>query len=205
MSRRSFGTWLAATAILVLLQSIAHLVATGPYGELDSIVDLDRSNGIPDVVSTIVIAVAAVGAVTVAWRRQGWERVSAFLLVTCLGVIAADDVVGVDRDFTAAATLTVTGFAIFAVAALAAADGKAGIRPAVTIAAGLVALVATLVVGQLPELAPWFERARGDEIIELQIIAKQGLELAGWGLVTLGLWDRARAGEMETLGRAHST
>ncbi len=191
MSRRSFGAWLATTAILVVLQSIAHLVATGPLGELDSIVDLDRSNGIPDVVSTIVIAVAAVGAVAVARRRQGWERFSALLLIACLGVVAVDDVVGVDRDFTAAATLIVTGFALLTVAEFAAADRESGTRAAITITAGLMGLVATLVIGQLPELAPWFERARGDPIIELQIIAKQGLELAGWGLVALGLWDRA--------------
>lgn len=178
-------------AILVVLQSIAHPVATGPLGELDSIVDLDRSNGIPDVVSTIVIAVATVGAIAVALRRKGWERVSALLLMACLGVVAVDDVVGVDRDFVAAATLTVTGFAILTVAAFAMADRASGPRAAVTITAGLLALMATLVIGQLPELAPWFERARGDEIVELQIIAKQGFELAGWGLVALGLWDRA--------------
>ena len=68
-----------------------------------------------------------------------------------------------------------------------------GARPAVTLMAGLTALVATLVVGQLPELEQWFERARGDQIIELQIVAKQGLELLGWSLVALGLFDSAVA------------
>ena len=58
-------------------------------------------------------------------------------------------------------------------------------------------LVATLVVGQLPELVHWFERARGDQIIELQIVLKQGLELAGWGLIALGLWDAAVARRTE--------
>jgi len=198
VSRRSFGLCLAAVAILVLLQSIAHLTATGPYGELDSIVDLDRSNAIPDVVSTIVITIAAAGAVAVAWRAHGRERASALLLAASLCVIAVDDIVGVDRDATAAATLTVTGLAVLAVAITAANAGEAGTRPAATIATGLVALVATLVVGQLPELAPWFERARGDMVIELQIIVKQGLELAGWSLVAIGLWDRAVGHGLET-------
>jgi hypothetical protein len=205
VSRGSFNAWLAATAVAVLLQSIAHLVATGPFGEIDSIVDLDRSNGLPDVISTVAIAVAGIGAVLLVWRTRGWERLSAFLLGVCLGVLAIDDVVGVDRDFSAFATLVISGFAIVAVAAFAAADGKAGVRQAVTLAAGLTALVATLVVGQLPELEPWFERARGDQIIELQIVLKQGLELVGWGLVALGLWDRALACGTERPTRARRT
>ena len=40
-------------------------------------------------------------------------------------------------------------------------------------------LASTLVIGQLPELAPWFERARGDWVIEVQVVVRQGLELAG--------------------------
>lgn len=189
MSRPLYGACLGVTSILVLSQSVAHLLATELLGEFNSTVDLDRSNGIPDVVSTVVIVLAAAGSGELGRRRHGWERVSAFLLVACLGLIAVDDVVGVDRDFKTFATLTVTGLAVLTVAAFAAANGKAGLRPAVTIMVGLAALVATLAVGQLPELVPWFERARGDQVIELQIVVKQGLELAGWGLVALGLWD----------------
>ena len=40
-------------------------------------------------------------------------------------------------------------------------------------------------------LDQWFERARGDPIAEYQIVAKEGLELLGWSLVALALWDEA--------------
>ncbi len=189
MSRAVFGGWLLVTATLLVLQSVGHLLATGPFGTIDSLVDLDRSNGIPDVLSTIVIAIAAAGAAATAHRRRGWERLNAVLLAVCVCVVAVDDVVGLDRDVTAFVTLTLTGLAILAAAALAAAGG--GVRAAITLLAGLAALAATLFVGELPDLEQWFERARGDTIIELQIVAKQGLELGGWALVALGAWDRA--------------
>lgn len=195
MSRTSFATLLATTGVMIVLQSVAHLLATGPFGEVDSVVDLDRSNGIPDVISTAAIAVASAGAIAVAFaRRNGpWERVGAVLLAGCLGVITVDDVVGLDKDFTGYATLAVTGIAIVAAATVAGLDGSAGRRPALVLLSGLVALAATLAVGQLPELEQWFERARGDRIIEVQIVAKQGLELAGWCLVAIALWDIAVA------------
>ena len=191
MSRRAFRGSLAALALVVVVQSAAHLIAVGPLDSIDSIIDLDRSNGIPDVISTVLIAVAAGGAAALAWRTNGRERFAAWLLVACLVLIGVDDVVGVDRDVSAAATLIVTGLAIAATAALTAAAHAAGRRPAVTMAVGLVALAGTLFIGQLPELDQWFEQARGDTVIEVQILLKQGLELAGWGLVALGLWDEA--------------
>ena len=43
----------------------------------------------------------------------------------------------------------------------------------------------------LDRLDQWFERARGDPIAEYQIVAKEGLELLGWSLVALALWDEA--------------
>jgi hypothetical protein len=193
MSRASFNLWLVATAILLLAQSIAHILAAGPFGTVGSIVDLDRSNGIPDIVSTGAIAIAGIGAVALAWRSRRRERLSAAAVVACLGVIAVDDVVGVDKDAKAVAALAVTGVAIVAAAALAARDGRSGRRSAVMLTAGLAALVATLVVGQLPEIEQWFDRERGDPVFELQIIAKQDLELAGWALIALGLWNRALA------------
>jgi 4-hydroxybenzoate polyprenyltransferase len=36
-----------------------------------------------------------------------------------------------------------------------------------------------------------FERERGDPTAEYQIVAKEGLELLGWSLVALALWDEA--------------
>ena len=79
------------------------MLATGPFGEIDSVVDLDRSSGIPDVISTVAIGIATAGAGECQTRR--WQRASAVLLAACLGVITFDDAVGVDKDFTAFATL----------------------------------------------------------------------------------------------------
>ena len=179
----------------MLAQSIAHLLATGTFGTTDSIVDLDRSNGVPDVVSTLVIVAACTGAVGLVLGKRRWERVNGVLLAACLGVIAVDDVVGVNADASTAVALAVTTVSIVAAASFAAADQPGGTRAAVTIGVGLVALAGALAMGQLPELEQWFERTRGDRIIELQIIVKQGLELAGWGLVAIGVWDTALAAQ----------
>jgi hypothetical protein len=191
MSSCAFRSSLAAIVLLVLVQSAAHLVAVGPLDTIDSIVDLDRSNGVPDTVSTLAIGVAAVGAAVLAWSRHGWARAGAGVLLACLVLIGVDDVAGVDRDVAAATTLVVTGLAVAAGAGIAATDGRAGRRSAIAISAGLAMLVATLAIGQVPELEQWFEQARGGAVIEARIVIQQGFELAGWGLVGLGLWDAA--------------
>jgi hypothetical protein len=52
-------------------------------------------------------------------------------------------------------------------------------------------LAASFFVTGLDRLDHWFERERGDPIAEYQIVAKEGLELLGWSLVALALWDEA--------------
>jgi hypothetical protein len=52
--------------------------------------------------------------------------------------------------------------------------------------------VASFYVNALDQVdAQRFERERGDPIAEYQIVAKEGLELLGWSLVALALWDEA--------------
>ena len=49
MSRRSFVVLLAALAVVLALQSWEHLWEVLHRSQLDTTFDLDRSNGLPDV------------------------------------------------------------------------------------------------------------------------------------------------------------
>ena len=56
----------------------------------------------------------------------------------------------------------------------------------------MLVLCGSFLVTALDEVdAGRFERERGDPIAEYQIVAKEGLELLGWSLVALALWDEA--------------
>ena len=193
MSRTRFRLCLALVALLVLAQSIAHLLATERFGTLDSIVDLDRSNGAPDLLSTAAIIAAAAGAAWLACRARAWRRLTAGLLGACLAAIAVEDLLQASAGMSTPGGLAVTMSATAATAMLVAVVGPAEARTTLALVAGLGALAASLVVGQLPELEQRFERARGDGLIEVQIVAKQGLELAGWCLVAIVVWDIALA------------
>ena len=193
MSRARFRLCLAIVAMLVLAQSIAHMLATERFGVLDSIVDLDRSNGAPDLLSTAVIVAAAAGAAWLACRAQAWRRLIGGLLGASLAAIAVEDLLQASVGVSTPGEIAVTMTATAASAMLVAVERPAESWTTVALVAGLGALAASLVLGQLPELEQWFERARGDRIIELQIVAKQGLELAGWWLVAIVVWDIALA------------
>ena len=58
-----------------------------------------------------------------------------------------------------------------------------------------IVLAGSFLVGGLERFDPMrFQRERGDPIAEYQIVAKEGLELLGWSLVALALWDEALRG-----------
>ena len=52
MRRGVFAAWLGAIVGVALLQSAVHLVVVLGCGDVGTVVDLDRSNGLPDIVST---------------------------------------------------------------------------------------------------------------------------------------------------------
>ncbi len=83
--------------------------------------------------------------------------------------------------------------ALVAVAAvlLAIVGLASGLRPRATLGVAVLVLASSFLVTGLDRLDHWFERARGDPIAEYQIVAKEGLELLGWSLVALALWDEA--------------
>jgi hypothetical protein len=61
----------------------------------------------------------------------------------------------------------------------------------VTLAVGVLMLASSFFVTGLDRLNHRFERARGERTSEFEIVAKEGLELLGWSLIALALWDEA--------------
>ncbi len=138
--RLGFGGVLIVIAAFVVAQSVVHLVVVLLFHRMETFVDLDRSNGLPDIVSTVALALAALGAGAVARHERGSQRLAATVLAAVLAVLVL------------ASSFFVTG---------------------------------------LDRLDHRFERARGERTAEYQIVAKEGLELLGWSLVALALWDEA--------------
>jgi hypothetical protein len=64
-----------------------------------------------------------------------------------------------------------------------------GTRARVTVAVSVLVLGSSFFVTGLDRLDHRFERARGEKTAEYEIVAKEGLELLGWSLVALALWD----------------
>jgi hypothetical protein len=105
-----------AGVALVVAQSIAHVIATFGFGICDSIVfgpclspfDLDRSNGISDVISTTVIAAAVLGAVVLGAGRFP-RALAAFGLAVTLLLIDVDDTLHTRENVTSLQGLVVVG------------------------------------------------------------------------------------------------
>jgi hypothetical protein len=193
---------LAGGVALVAAQSLGHLLATFGFGSCDGIefgtcsspFDLDRSNGLPDVGSTVVIAAATLGAGVLAARNRA-ARVPAALLALALLLVGTDDALHA-RDNAS------SSFGIVVIATLVAsftlAAWVASLVPRVAslcLGAGVALLALDVkmpfaydqlmnVVGQ-----PWL--GRGDVLKELGIVLDEAMELFGWVLVTTGLWEAA--------------
>ena len=193
MSHRTFAGLLGALVVVLALQSAAHMWAVLYRARIDSWLDLDRSNGLPDLLSTLVVLAAVAGAAVLGSRQQGHRRRATLALAGVIALVALADALHLHPGRHSAPDDLTTLVAVAGVALLGAVigDGSNGGRARTMIALGLVILGASLVLDALPELDEWFERARGDPIIEWQIVAKQGFEVAGWWLVAMGLWDAA--------------
>lgn len=189
--RLAFGGALLVAGSLVLAQSAVDLVVVLHFHRQGTIVDLDRSNGVPDVVSTLALALAALGAGAVARRERASHRVSATSLAGVLALLMLADLFH-DGAHPSSATgryvialVTVSGVLLGIVAL------SSGPRPQATLVLAVLMLASSFFVTGLDRIDHWFERARGDPIAEYRIVAKEGLELLGWSLVALALWDEA--------------
>lgn len=176
---------------LVLAQSAADLVAVLAFHSYDSLVDLDRSNALPDVVSVGIILSAAVGSAVLSTRLQA-GRWAATALVVALVLIAAGDAAHLSDDAS-----TVHGRVVIAALACVA---LLGLRVALTTRRtsricmfSAIALLAVDVkipfaYDQLMNVTgnPWV--GRGDVLYELGIVLDEGIEAAAWILLAVGLW-----------------
>jgi hypothetical protein len=187
----TFAAWIGAILAIVLLQSAAHLSVVLGSERVGTLVDLDRSNGIPDLASTVALAAAGSGAALIARNERGARRIASAALTAALAVLTLADLIhdgphpssGVGWSVIAA----VVGAGVLLT--LVGAGCDAHVRTTLLVAGCM--LGASFLVAGLDEYDQWFERERGDPIAEYQVVAKEGLELLGWSLVALALWDEA--------------
>ena len=190
MRRSWFAAWICAIVALAIAQSAVHL-AFVDHDSVDSIVDLDRSNGLPDLVSTIALAAAAFGAGVIAHCDRTAMRRVAFALTAALVALAVADLLHVGaHPATVSGTLVVaaSGCTVVLLALVGLASAWRA-RATLLLAGGL--LLCSFLVNGLDRYDQRFERERGDPVAEYEIVAKEGLELLGWSLVALALWDEA--------------
>lgn len=189
--RRAFCVTVLALAAVVAAQSAVHLVVVLRFGHIGTFVDLDRSNGLPDLVSTVALALGAAGAALVARRERGLQHVAATTLAATLAVLTLADALHDGAHPSSPSgpyVITLVGCAGLLLLILGLASGP---RARTTLAVAGVILACSVSVAGLDHVYQWFERKRGDRVAEYQIVAKEGLELLGWSLVALALWDEA--------------
>jgi hypothetical protein len=185
---------LAASVLLFALQSAADMIAVLRLHSYHSIVDLDRNNAIPDLLSTAVLLTAAAGAAALARTRTG-DRWQPAALAIVLSIVAVDDLLQAEPGRGSGLLVLA---ALVASAVLIVAIARRGPRTAtVALAAGLCLLALAV------KEAYWYDQflnhiglgdlRRGDLEYELGIVLKQGLEYLGWSLVALGLWATVAA------------
>lgn len=176
---------------MCVLQTVTHLAVVLGTGHVDTVVDLDRSNGIPDLLSTLALGVATAGAAAMAARGRERIRMQAAGLAVVLAVLTLADGTH-DGPHPANPVGWLVILAVLAAVALTtsvAVRSSPRTRVALAGAAGLLA--ASFFVNGLDRLDGWFERERPDPIVEYQIAAKEGFELLGWSVASLALWNEA--------------
>jgi len=191
---------LVAGVVAVAAQSVAHLVVTLganlDFGQSDSVFDLDRSNGVPDIVSTAVIVAAAAGSIVLAGHaRPG--RLPAAGLAAALLVVATDDTLHDGLKGAGSDRLVVMAALLAAVTLMACVALRVRGVAKACLLVGLALLVfdvkAPFAYDQLMNAVgqPWV--VRGDFLYELGVVLDEGMELMGWVLVAVGLWEAALA------------
>jgi hypothetical protein len=191
-------------AVVVVAQSVTHLIVTVGLGACDatgfapcpSVLDLDHSNGVSDVISTIVIAAAAVGATVLGARSRPPRMLTAVALAAVLFLVTFDDAMHFE-DNLGSSLYGVQILGTIVVAALlticVAASTRGGSRWLLLLGIALLALDAKMpfLYDQLMNTVGQPALDRGDLLYELGVVLDEATELTGWILVTIGLWDAA--------------
>jgi hypothetical protein len=189
--RLAFVGALLAIALLVAAQSVVHLFVVLHLHRQGTFVDLDRSNGLPDIVSTIALALAALGAAAVARRESGALQVVAWSLAGVLTVLTLADLFHDGAHPSSTKGWYVIAFVAVAAGLLGLVALSASARGRATLAVAVLVLASSFFVTGLDRLNHRFQRARGEKTAEFEIVSKEGLELLGWSLVAVALWDEA--------------
>ena len=190
-------------ALLVVAQSAADMVAVLAFHSYDSLVDLDRSNALPDVVSVAIILSAAAGSAVLSTRLRSSRWVAGVLTVV-LVLIALDDAAHFSDDTSTmggrVVILTVLCGALLTVAVAL----RTSRTPLVCMLLGIVLLAIDVKVpflyDQLMNVTgnPWVQR--GDLLYELGIVLDEAIEVTAWLLLSAGLWIAAlEAGDTGTV------
>ena len=190
MSRRTFLAWLAVLVGIVIAQSATHLVLAMAADRPRTVMDVEHSNGIPDLVSSGVLALAAVGALAIARAEEGERRVLALLAGSVLAALTLADLLHDGAHPASSNGKLVVGLVAVAAVLVGLVALRAGRRPRVTllVAAGLLA--GSFLVSGIDRFEA-FEGRRGELTKEGRLVTKEGLELLGWSLVAIALWDEA--------------
>jgi hypothetical protein len=189
-------------ALVIVAQSVAHLIATVGFGVCDatgfapcpSVFDLDYSNGISDIVSTAVIAAAALGAAVLGARRRPRE-VAALALAAVLLLVTVDDALHLEDNAWGVYGVIVIGTIVCAAALTArvAVGVSSGTRWLLLLGTAILALdaKAPYFYDQLMNIVGQPALGRGALLYELGVVLDEAMELAGWILLAVGLWDAA--------------
>ena len=190
MSRRAFAAWVAVAGAVVVAQTVAHLAMAMAADRPRTTFDVEQSNSVPDLVSNAVLALASVGALGIARAERGRQRVVALLASIVLASLAVADLLhDGPRPSSSGGVLVLclVGVAAVLVGLIALRGAR---RSRVTLTAAAALLVASFLASGLDRFEA-FEGRRGELGKEGRLVTKEGLELLGWSLVTLALWDEA--------------
>lgn len=181
-------TSLVALVIVLVAQGVAHAIAVFGFDSVTSVVDLNANDGVPDIVSTLAIAAAAIGAARLG-RSDPARRAGSWALCGLLLLVAVADIVHTGIESLSALGVAVA-LVLAGVVVLTWRIARRTGRPVATLLeAGLACLVGSVVVAFVfHRVDGYLDVARGDVVYEGKAILKQGLELAGWWLMALGLW-----------------
>jgi hypothetical protein len=193
---RTLRLGLAAALVLFALQSAIGLIAALGFDSYDSVMDLDRNNGVPDLLSTAAILAAAVGAAVLgrARKRGRWRAAALSLLfsVVALADLAQHEAgLGDLGGVSVLIALVASALLILAVAR----DAPRGVGLTLVIGLCLLALAVRMAYeyDQFLNILGRGDQERGDLDYELGIVLKQGLEFLGWSFVAVGMWATAVA------------
>jgi hypothetical protein len=193
---RTLRIGLAVTLFVLLAQSTIGLVAALALNSYDSVFDLDRNNGIPDLLSTAVILGAALGAAELAASRSR-DRWLAAALALLLSIVALDDLLqqeaGRGDAWGKSVVVTLLTFTLLLLAVARNAPRRAGLMLVIGLCLLAVAVKNAYEYDQFLNMLGRGDQERGDFDYELGIVLKQGLEFVGWSLVAIGLWATALA------------